>query len=76
MDPWAGAPLNCFPNADLDPRRFAKREALCRKQAIELKYHHAIEAGRIYGLGNQRYEIMRRQKLEAVMKRPPVSEHW
>ena len=76
MDPWQGAPLNCFLNADLDRRRFAKREALCRRQAADLKYHYAVEAGRIHGLGSQKFEIMRRQKLEAVMQRPPVSEHW
>ena len=73
-DPWAAAPASLWRNNDLDPRKFALREALSQKEATEHKRSEAIQFGRIYGLGSQRYEMIRQKKLEGVLARHSVTE--
>ena len=73
-DPWAGAPVILWGNNDLDPRKFALREALVRQEAKEHRLSDAIQFGRIYGLGSQRYEMIRQKKLEAVLARGQVTD--
>jgi hypothetical protein len=77
LDPWVSAPLSLWRNNDLDPRRFAAREALVRHAAKEQKLHEAIEFGRIYGLGEMYYRERRRQKLEHQLKTAVITApHW
>ena len=68
-DPWAPAPISLWRSNDLDPRKFAQREALCQEDAKEQKISEAIQFGRIQGLGSEHYTELRRKKLEAVLNR-------
>ena len=73
-DPWAGAPAILWGCNDLDPQKFALREALAREAAKEQKLSDAIQFGRIYGLGSQHYEMIRQKKLEAVLARGRITD--
>ena len=77
LDPWCPAPQSLWRNNDLDPRRFAAREALVQREAKEQRLHEAIEFGRIYGLGEQMYRERRRQKLERQLVGDRITApHW
>ena len=77
LDPWVSAPQSLWRNNDLDPRRFAAREALVRREAKEQKLHEAIEFGRVYGLAEMYYRERRRQKLEHQLVRDrSTAPHW
>jgi hypothetical protein len=77
LDPWCPAPQSLWRNNDLDPRKFAAREALVQREAKEQKLHEAIEFGRIYGLGEQMYRERRRQKLERQLVGDRITApHW
>ena len=76
-DPWCPAPQSLWRNNDLDPRRFAAREALVRREAKEQKLHEAIEFGRLYGLAEFYYRERRRVKLEHQLVRDRITApHW
>ena len=74
--PWTGAPDSMWRNNDLNPRRFAKREAICRTQAREEKLSNAIQFGRVYGLGQELYQSLRQTKLESRVGANLTSAHW
>ncbi len=75
--PWAMAPDSLWRNNDLDPHRFALREALVKEEVRDFKIAEAIQFGRIYGLGSQHYQMIRQRKFEAVLaKRPITSKVW
>ena len=77
LDPWVSAPQSLWRNNDLDPRRFAAREALVRRAAREQKLHEAIEFGRLYGLAEMYYRERRRQKREHQLVRDRITApHW
>ena len=77
LDPWVSAPQSLWRNNDLDPRRFAAREALVRREAKEQKLHEAIEFGRIYGLAEMYDRERRRQKLEHQLVLDRITApHW
>ena len=76
VGPWSGAPDSLYRNNDLNPRRFAKREAICRTQARQEKLSNAIQFGRVYGLGQELYETIRQKKLEARLGANLTSAHW
>ena len=72
--PWTPAPDSLWRNNDLDPRRFALREALVRAEATEHRRAEAIQLGRIQGLGSQHYDMIRQKKLEGVLARHAVTD--
>jgi len=72
--PWTAAPESLWRNNDLDPVKFALREALVKEEAKEQKRSDAIQFGRIYGLGSQHYEMIRQKKLEATLARRSVTD--
>ena len=75
--PWTPAPDSLWRNNDLDPHKFALREALQKEEVKDFKIAQAIEFGRIYGLGSQHYDMIRQKKLEAILhKRPLTSKVW
>ena len=74
--PWTGAPDSLYRNNDLNPHRFAKREAICRTQARQEKLSNAIQFGRVYGLGQELYETIRQKKLESRIGANLTSAHW
>jgi len=77
LDPWCPAPQSLWRNNDLDPQRFAAREALAQRQAKEQKLHEAIEFGRLYGLAEMYYRERRRVKLEHQLKPAVITApHW
>jgi len=76
-DPWAGLPITLWRNNDLDPRSFAKREALVEHAGKEFKVAEAIEFGRMYGLASQMYVMRRREKLESHLRHQVItSPSW
>ena len=76
-DPWCRAPQSLWRNSDLDPRRFAQREALSRQEAKQEKLAEAIEFGRIYGLAEMMYRERRRVKLERQLAPERITApHW
>ena len=72
--PWTPAPDSLWRNNDLDPRRFALREALVKGESTEHRRSEAVQFGRIYGLGSQHYEMIRQKKLEGVLSRHSVAD--
>ena len=75
--PWTPAPDSLWRNNDLDPHKFALREAVQKEEVKDFKIAQAIEFGRIYGLGSQHYDMIRQKKLEAILhKRPLTSKVW
>ena len=77
LDPWCPEPQSLWRNNDLDPRRFAAREALVRREAQEQKLAEAIEFGRLYGLAEFYYRERRRVKLEHQLVRDRITApHW
>ena len=75
--PWTPAPDSLWRNNDLDPHKFALREALQKEEVTDFKIAQAIEFGRIYGLGSQHYDMIRQKKLEAILhKRSVTSKVW
>ena len=72
--PWTPAPDSLWRNNDLDPRRFAAREALVRAEATEHRRAEAVQFGRIQGLGSQHYDMIRQKKLEGVLARQKVTD--
>ena len=76
-DPWCRAPVNLWRNNDLDPHRFAQREALSRQHAKQEKVAEAIEFGRIYGLAEMMYRERKRTKLEHQLVPDRITApHW
>ncbi len=74
---WTSAPDSLWRNNDLDPHRFALREPLQREEVKDFRIAETIQFGRTYGLGSQRYEMIRQKKLEAVLaKRSLTSKIW
>ena len=75
--PWAPSTASLWRNVDLDPHRFALREALQKEEVKDFVIARAIESGRIYGLGSQHYDMIRQKKLEAILhKRSVTSKVW
>ena len=76
-DPWCRAPVNLWRNNDLDPQRFAQREALSRQEAKQEKLAEAIDLGRINGLAEMMYKERRRTKLERQLAPDRITApHW
>ena len=73
---WRSAQEWMFRNVDLNPSLFGKMEVLCKKQAKETKVAEAIELGRIYGLGQQHYDMRLKRELDLQWRRAPVSAVW
>jgi hypothetical protein len=74
--PWTQAKDVLWRNNDLDERRFARREALCRTQARQFKLSENVQFGRTYGLGSRLYEWIRQKKLKQQLGPHLTSEHW
>ena len=72
--PWTAAPMSLWRNNDLDPHKFALREALVKEEVKEQKRSDVIQFGRIYGLGSQHYEMIKQKKLEAALARRSVTD--
>ena len=66
-DPWAPAPVNLWPNNDMDRSQFALRGALTQQQAKEFKLEEKIRTGRTPGLARDHYLAIRKAKLERLV---------
>ena len=73
-DRWAQAAQNLFPNNNLDPQMFGRREALVQTQAKEQKLERAIQEGRMYGLARDHYSEIRSQRLEARLRKDALTD--
>ena len=73
-DPWMG-PQQVFNKfARIDRELSSKLRELSLHQAHDTKLAFAIEAGRIYGLQQQFYNM--RLKRELNRQRPPTEDMW
>ncbi len=60
----------------LDPRLRETLADLSEDQAHEDKIAFKLEAGRVYGLRKEYYEMVRRRQLNRDMISPPMEAHW
>jgi hypothetical protein len=49
---------------------------LSKQEANETKLEDAIESGRVYGMRQQRYEMLLKRQLNREWRRPPVQPMW
>ena len=74
--PWAPAQEAFNKFARLDPRQGQRLRELSARMARDDKMAFAIEAGRIYGLRQQKYNMILKKQLNRDCKRPPVEQMW
>ena len=75
-DPWAAAPVSLYRNQDLNPQLCALRQMVIHQEEKALKLERAIYQ-RLFGLGSQHYEQIRKAKLAALLaKRPQGNKVW
>jgi len=75
-DPWATAAQRANKFARIDPELGRRLASLSKHQAHDDKLAFAIEAGRIYGLRQQKFDMNLRQQLNRDWQRPPVEHSW
>ena len=75
-NPWAGAQELFKKNARID-RNVARRLATLSKQEVrDDKLAFAIEAGRVYGLRQQKYDMQLKRELNKAWRRAPTEHAW
>ena len=74
--PWAPAQEAFNKFARLDPRQGQRLRELSARMARDDKMAFAIEAGRIYGLRQQKYNMTLKKQLNRDCKQPPVEQMW
>jgi len=75
-NPWAGAQeaFNKFARQDREVAQ--KLNNLSQHEARDNKLAFAIEEGRVYGLRQQKYDMVLKKQLNRDYKRPPVAPMW
>ena len=61
---------------DATGQQRAARERLIEIRAHGLKLANAQESGRIYGMRQQRYDVVLRRRLSQEWRHPPVEGDW
>ena len=74
--PWAPAQEVFNKFARMDRTLVQKLNNLSENQAHHDKLAFALESGRIYGLRQQKYNMVLKRQLDMHMKRPPVEDKW
>ena len=74
--PWAPTQEAFNKFARQDPNLGQKLKELSRRQARDDKMAFAIEAGRIYGLRAQKYNMTLKKQLNQDWKHAPVEHMW
>jgi len=74
--PWAPAQEAFNKFARTNHNLGQKLNDLSRRQARDDKLAFAIEAGRIYGLRAQKYDMNMKKQLNRVCKHAPVEHMW
>ena len=74
--PWAPAQEDFNKFARMDHHLAATLNDLSAHQARESKLASAYEEGRIYGLRQQRYNMILKRQLNKDLRHPPVEHMW
>ena len=60
----------------MDQRLGRQLAELSKLQAHDNKLAFALESGRIYGLRQQKYDMVLKRELNKDYRRPPVEKMW
>ena len=71
-NPWAGAQELFNKNARIDRNVARRLETLSRQEARDDKLAFAIEAGRVYGLRQQKYDMQLKRELNRAWRHAPT----
>jgi hypothetical protein len=74
--PWGTAQSLYNRNVSLDRRLAGKLNELSEEQANAEKIVTAIEAGSVYGLRQQRYDMRLKKQLNRQWRHPEVQAMW
>jgi hypothetical protein len=74
--PWQTAATLFNRNVSLDRRLTQRLNDLSENQAHDEKLAWALESGRVYGLRQQRYDMVLKKQLNRDWRRPPVEPMW
>jgi len=60
----------------MDRQQAMRLNALSVHQASDDKLAYAVEAGRIYGMRQQKYDMLLKKQLNLDYRKPPVEHMW
>jgi hypothetical protein len=75
-NPWAPAQERFNRNARMDRQQAMRLNALSVHQSSDDKLAYDVEAGRIYGLRQQKYDMLLKKQLNLDYRKPPVEHMW
>ena len=73
-NPWATAQERFNRNARMDRQQAMRLNRMSVHQANDDKLAYAIEAGRVYGLRQQKYDMILKKQLNR--DKPPTEHMW
>ena len=75
-NPWSSAQELFNKNARIDRTVARRLGALSKHQAYDDKLAFAVEAGRCYGLRQQKYDMLLKRELNKDWRRAPTEHSW
>ena len=76
VGPWATAQQRLNKFARLDRRLAGELNELSEAQVRDEKLANALEAGRVYALRRQKYDMQLKRQLNRDCGHPPVENRW
>ena len=74
--PWGSGQELFNKHVRMDRYLAAQLTELSKDQANDLKLEAAVEAGRVYGLQQQRYSMILKRELNRDWRTAPVEKDW
>ena len=74
--PWATASQRLHRFINLDQRLAGELNHLVEGSVNDTKLAVALEAGRVYGMRQQRYDMQLKRQLNRDYRHPPVEKPW
>ena len=75
-NPWAPAQERFNRYVRLDPQLARRLNALTEHQTQDNKLAFAIESGRVYGLRQQKYDMLLKRQLNKDYRHAPTEPMW
>ena len=75
-DPWDSAQVRLNNFARTDHHLGSRLKGLTGQQSLENKLAFAVEAGRIYGLRQQKYDFILKKQLNRDWRHAPTQKAW
>ena len=73
---WQTAHERFHRHVHQDTRLARRLNNLSEIQASEIKLAEAVEAGRVYGMRAQKYQMTLQKELDQQLQRAPVEKAW